>query len=1625
VKIYANGVLVHSYSGQGSIGDNHASQNELRIGGRQWESEFFQGRIDDPTLYNRPLSADEVRAIYNAGSAGKGTSPPPAGLVGWWKGESNANDFLSNFRFAINYSEPGEVALVTVPVQVPDLQVSEVTVPPTALTGGNLDVSWTVTNAGETATGVSWTDRIVLSADDALDAGDVELKRVVHGGALAVNESYSTTATVTLPEEQPGSFYIFVTTDFTGTIFEGAHEDNNYSRSTSPVTVTLKSVPDLEVGTITLPAQGQPDQTIAVGWTITNAGTANALGNWTDEVYLLADGQSTGGILLARVQHSGGLAPGASYTGTANVTLPREADGNYRIRIRADADDAVFERDGEQNNDGLSAGTLALSHPNLAVTGVVAPDTRIEGYTLNVPISWSVQNSGDRGSLAGSWTDAIVYSKDEILSADDTPLAHVAHVGALPAGGTYTQSATVQIPFGETGHHFLFVVADAINQVYENGNEGDNASTATPIDMLTSYADLVVATVSAPVAAQSGDSFEVSWEVRNDGIAITNASAWTDRVLLSLDDVADGADIELANVTHGSALAKGATYASTAQVTLPNGLSGEYRILVSADAVSQVYEDGYEDNNTAAAAQVLAVTLRPSPDLIVAAVTGPPRGVSGQTVEVRWTVANTEPALAPASWIDRVYLSASDSIVGAILLGEVTHNLNLGSGQNYETARGFTLPVVADGTYHFVVVTDADGTVYEAGADGNNTAASDDPIQIGHANFKPMLTLGASTGTSGQSFGVDWSVQNIGSAAALGGWIDRVYLSNDAYFDSSDVMLGSLAHVGPLDSTSSYAGHIDVTLPAQISGQRFIIVRADADGHVIEPNGETNNDASAAVEVQLGEHADLRVASLAPQASTVAGNPARLTVTWTAENAGIVAPLITSWVDRLVFSSDTVAGNADDVTLLERDHSGGLAAGGTYSETATLTLPADLDGPYFLFLRTDIDNAVPEGADDGNNDSAATPITVERRQPDLQVTAISAPTSQIVGFPVEVPISWTVTNAGDYAASDTWSDKVFLRREGVGGGDQFLEEIVHAGPLDAGASYTESRTVKLPTTAVGAYKIFVVTDASLQVNEPGAGAEANNQSALASVDVLTAYADLVVTAITAPATAQSGSPLVLSWLVSNQGIDTTNVASWTDQVLLSTDTTASPDDIALGEFFHSGAMAKTDSYAQSQRISLPNTVQGSYFVLVATDAAGKVFEDGFEGNNSGASTTPVTITLSPSPDLRVSSITGPASGQPGESVQVEWTVSNEGAGSAQGLWTDRVYLSANGSVAGAMLLASPTQIRTIASGGSYTASTTVVLPNIPDGDYRFVVVTDAGNTVFEGASEGNNQGASADTVAIHHPNLTGAITAAPASATSGDFATVTWQVQNDGGAAANGAWSDRLYFSTDPFLDAGDIQLGSRPHLGPLAVGASYVDQMTVTLPAQISGTRYFLLKTDVDDQLNEQVDEDDNLSSAQVSIALGEHADLRVTAVTPRANNSTFVSNPAQGAIEWTVQNVGSVAPSVASWSDRIIFSGNATLGDSDDIVLATVEHSGALGINESYLQVATVTFPEDLNGPYSLFVVADVNNQVAEGAGENDNSSQATAITIDRRQPDLVVTSVVVPDGTVEGLPVEFGRI
>jgi hypothetical protein len=76
VYTYANARLVSKTPGSGPIENFAPGQNDFRIGARQQTGEYFQGLIDEVSIYNQALSMPEIQTIYYAGSSGKSKGAP-------------------------------------------------------------------------------------------------------------------------------------------------------------------------------------------------------------------------------------------------------------------------------------------------------------------------------------------------------------------------------------------------------------------------------------------------------------------------------------------------------------------------------------------------------------------------------------------------------------------------------------------------------------------------------------------------------------------------------------------------------------------------------------------------------------------------------------------------------------------------------------------------------------------------------------------------------------------------------------------------------------------------------------------------------------------------------------------------------------------------------------------------------------------------------------------------------------------------------------------------------------------------------------------------------------------------------------------------------------------------------------------------------------------------------------------------------------------------------------------------------------------------------------------------------------------------------------------------------------
>jgi subtilase family serine protease len=172
--------------------------------------------------------------------------------------------------------------------------------------------------------------------------------------------------------------------------------------------------------------------------------------------------------------------------------------------------------------------------------------------------------------------------------------------------------------------------------------------------------------------------------------------------------------------------------------------------------------------------------------------------------------------------------------------------------------------------------------------------------------------------------------------------------------------------------------------------------------------------------------------------------------------------------------------------------------------------------------------------------------------------------------------------------------------------------------------------------------------------------------------------ELAVTTLVPPASGAAGQLVAVQNSVRNTGL--APAGGFALRFHLSSDTTLDTGDVLLGVRTIAGLAAGAVSAATTS-LRLPGNVSaGQYYILAVVDALDQQAELDESNNTSVAGPFPVTLFR---PDLRVSTVLGPASGLAiaGQSLGVTTTVRNVGPAGA-GAFRVGLYLSHDTALSG-------------------------------------------------------------------------------------------------------------------------------------------------------------------------------------------------------------------------------------------------------------------------------------------------------------------------------------------------------
>ena len=509
--------------------------------------------------------------------------------------------------------------------------------------------------------------------------------------------------------------------------------------------------------------------------------------------------------------------------------------------------------------------------------------------------------------------------------------------------------------------------------------------------------------------------------------------------------------------------------------------------------------------------------------------------------------------------------------------------------------------------------------------------------------------------------------------------------------------------------------------------------------------------------------------------------------------------------------------DAADVFIGEREVPA-LGPGSVDTRSTTVTLPPHLTGIQYVIAKADWDDRLVEARENNNtrNSSAV------RIGPDLTIVSVTAPAYGAAGG--SIAVADTTRNDGVSASPSSKTAYYLSANTTLDAADHRLGSRV-VGPLSPGTTEQGTISVLLPAdAAVGSYYVIARAD------DEGVVGEANETNNTRYVAGLKVGPDLIIAAITVPATAGSGTTISVTDTTRNEGA--ANAGESTTAFYLSTNSTFGGGDIRLGSRTINGIGAG-QSTTSAVNLALPTTVAAGAYWLIAIADDGNAVVESVETNNSRTAATQLRV----GPDLTVSGVSVPAMAAAGAAFAITDTIKNVG-GAASMATEAVVYLSTNTTLDAADIEVGRRGVPVLDAGAVHTATFNVAIPaDLEVGSYYLFEQVDVANVVLEPVETNNTYRTAAIRIG---PDFTVSALSGPATVTNGSSFNVTDATKNAGAGPAPPSVT-AFYLSLNSTLEPGDVAVGARA-VPALAAGASHTATSVMTIPAGTAAGTYYLI---------------------------------------------------------------------------------------------------------------------------------------------------------------------------------------
>jgi subtilase family serine protease len=352
----------------------------------------------------------------------------------------------------------------TVQVVYPDLTVSSVTGPTSAVAGSSYPLLARVSSAAGPSPALHPWVKFVLSADATITADDTQVCEAQATG-VPTGGSADRTCTALIPGSQPsGTYYIGAIADSKALIAESS-EDNN-SAVGNAVAVTYNA-PDFTVSNVTAPASTTGGTSNTFGVTVRSAAGASPTLSPSVKFVLSADTSITASDTNLCDGQAAGLAPGKTVAAACTASLPtNQPTGTYYVGAIVDPYASFAETD-EQNNAITGPIIQIASLPDLSAASFSAPTSAMDGAVISIDDAVANGESAVTAVRVGFYvsTDPEVTTGDVRIGGRWIP--------SLAAGATSAASTLVQLPYGLPANVYLAAIVDPESQVLEQSEENN------------------------------------------------------------------------------------------------------------------------------------------------------------------------------------------------------------------------------------------------------------------------------------------------------------------------------------------------------------------------------------------------------------------------------------------------------------------------------------------------------------------------------------------------------------------------------------------------------------------------------------------------------------------------------------------------------------------------------------------------------------------------------------------------------------------------------------------------------------------------------------------------------------------------------------------------------------------------------------------------------------------------------------------------------------------------------------------------------------------------------------------------------------------------------------------------